>query len=263
MKLEVVDGQYYYTKEKILFRDLNFIVNEGKILAVLGPNGVGKTTLLKCITSLLKWKSGRTIINGQACTPKSEKSMWRKMGYVPQNSNLKFSYLVKDMVLMGRAAHIGIFATPSKKDWQIALSAMDRVGIIHLKDKHCFEISGGERQLVLIARALAAEPQILILDEPESHLDFRNQLLILSILEKVVREENLSCILNTHYPDHALRIADKTLILGAGAKYLFGDTKDVVTEETLKHYFRVSVKIIPYNNEQNMLRTIIPLSVNV
>lgn len=262
MNLEVVDGQYYYTEEKILFRDLNFMINEGKVLAVLGPNGVGKTTLLKCITLLLKWKAGRTIIDGHACTPKSEKSMWRKMGYVPQNSNLKFSYSVMDIVLMGRSAHIGIFATPSKKDRQIALIAMDRVGIIHLKDKHCFEISGGERQLVLIARALAAEPQILILDEPESHLDFRNQLLILSVLDKVVREENLTCIINTHYPDHALRIADKTLILGTETKYLFGDTKDVITEETLENYFKVKVKIIPYNDGHSKLRTIIPLSVN-
>jgi iron complex transport system ATP-binding protein len=262
MNLEVAGGQFYYTKENILFRDLNFAINEGKILAVLGPNGVGKTTLLKCITSLLKWKDGRTIIDGQAYTPKNEKNMWKKMGYVPQNSNLKFSYSVMDMVLMGRAAHIGIFATPSKRDRNTALSAMDRVGITHLIGKHCFEISGGERQLVLIARALAAEPQVLILDEPESHLDFRNQLLILSILEKVVREENLTCIINTHYPDHALRIADKTLMLGTETKYLFGDTRDVITEETLKKYFKVNVKIIPYNNENNTLKTIVPLSVN-
>lgn len=262
MNLMVREGEFYYTKEKVLFSDLNFAIDEGQILAILGPNGVGKTTLLKCITSLLRWKAGRTIIDGCDYGPKNQKNLWRKIGYVPQSSNLKFSYSVMDMVLMGRAAHIGLFATPSNNDRRIALSALERVGITHLKDKRCLAISGGERQLVLIARALAAEPQVMILDEPESHLDFRNQLLILSILEKIVREEKLTCIINTHYPEHALRISDKTLIIGAEKKYLFGDTKDIITEENLKDYFRVNVKIIPYDNGQSILRTIIPVSVN-
>ncbi len=163
------------------------------------------------------------------------------------------------MVLLGRSSHLKVYATPSKKDYDISMHALEQVGIAHLCGKKCNEISGGEYQLVLIARALAAQPQLLILDEPESHLDFRNQILVLSMLEKVVREGKLSCIINTHYPEHAMRLADNALLLGCGRKYLFGPAKDIITTENLSDFFGVKVKMLPFEYRGRTLSSIIPL----
>lgn len=260
--LAVRNGRYGHKHNDDLFENLNFSVEETEILGILGPNGVGKTTLLRCILSLLKWRSGYTVIDGVPVTSKNKNALWGKIGYVPQSSSTKFSYSVMDMVLMGRSSHLKIYNTPSTKDYDIALQSLDQVGISHLRNKRCNEISGGESQLVLIARALAVQPKVLILDEPESHLDFRNQLLVLNILDKIVREQNLSCIINTHYPEHALRLADKTLILGKNKKHLFGGSKEIITTENLQEYFGVKVKILSAIDEGIMLDAIVPISCN-
>lgn len=262
MKLTVEHGQFGYTTDNLLFHNLNFTVNEGEILAVLGPNGVGKTTLLRCITLLLKWHDGQTVINGVPMIGLNRKKIWEQVSYVPQSSFSRFAYTVIDMVLLGRSSHLKIYSTPSKKDHEIAMQALEQVGIPHLHGKKCNEISGGEYQLVLIARALAAEPHLLILDEPESHLDLRNQILVLSMLEKVVRDGKLSCIINTHYPEHAVRLADNALLLGKNRKYLFGRTKDLITTENISEYFGVNVKIIPFDHRGKNFSAIIPLELS-
>lgn len=259
MKLVVESGRYGYAINNLLYDDINFFVNEGEILTILGPNGVGKTTLLRCITSLLQWHSGRTVVDGVPMVGKNQNMIWKKVSYVPQSGYAKFAYTVIDMVLLGRSSFLKVYATPSKKDYEIAMHALEQVGIAHLYAKKCTEISGGEYQLVLIARALAAQPQLLILDEPESHLDFRNQMLVLSMLEKVVREGKLSCIINTHYPEHAMRLGDYALLLGRGRKYLFGPAKKIITTENLSEYFGVKVKMLPFDHDGRTLCSIIPL----
>lgn len=261
MKLEVQDGEYGYGTGRILFSGVCFSVAEGEIMTILGPNGVGKTTLLKCITSLLRWKKGETYIDGKTLAGLGPNGVWKKIGYVPQSNGLVFSYTVLDMVLMGRAAYLSLFAMPTKNDLQIAREALKTVGISYLEDKRCSEISGGEMQLVLIARALASEPQVLILDEPESHLDFKNQLLVLGILEKVAREEGISCIINTHYPDHALRISDKTLMLGKSRGHIFGKVGEVISEENLRKFFGVDVRILSFDSGGTAIKTVVPLAV--
>ncbi len=259
MKLVVEHGRYGYTTGNLLYDDINFFVNEGEILTILGPNGVGKTTLLRCITSLLQWHSGQTVVDNVPMVGKNQNMIWKKVSYVPQSGYAKFAYTVIDMVLLGRSSYLKIYATPSKKDYDIAMYALEQVGIAHLYAKKCTEISGGEYQLVLIARALAAQPQLLILDEPESHLDFRNQMLVLSMLEKVVRKGKLSCIINTHYPEHAMRLGDYALLLGRGGKYLFGPASEVISTENLCEYFGVKVKMLPFNHDGRTLCSIIPL----
>jgi iron complex transport system ATP-binding protein len=260
LMLTVSDGRYGYKRGDDLFENLNFSVDKNEILGILGPNGVGKTTLLRCILSLLQWKSGCTLIDGIPVTGKNKNAVWGKIGYVPQNSSTKFSYSVMDMVLMGRSSHLRIYNTPSAKDYEIATQSLEQVGIFHLRNKRCNEISGGESQLVLIARALAVQPRVIILDEPESHLDFRNQLLVLSILDKIVHEQNLCCVINTHYPEHAMRLADKTLILGKDKKHLFGMSEEVITVENLQEFFGVEVKILPFENRGVNLSAIVPIS---
>ncbi len=261
MKLEVQDGEYSYEAGKILFERVSFSVQAGEILTILGPNGVGKTTLLKCTISLLKWARGKTLVDGMPLGSLSEKQIWQKIGYVPQGSGVVFAYKVLDMVLMGRTPHLGWFSLPARTDVSIARQAMETVGITHLQDRPCAEISGGEMQLVLIARALASQPEVMVLDEPESHLDLKNQLVILGVLEKLARESGLSCIINTHYPDHALRISDKTLLLARDKSYIFGKTSDVITEETLRSFFGLDVKIVAVNTGNKLIKAIVPVAV--
>ncbi|NLX02902.1 MAG: ABC transporter ATP-binding protein [Syntrophomonadaceae bacterium] len=261
MKLEVENGEYNYPKGKTLFQRVNFYIDKGEILTILGPNGVGKTTLLKCTTSLLKWTMGNTFIDGWSIDELGQKTIWKSIGYVPQGNGSVFSYTVLDMVLMGRAPRLGLFSLPSRKDIEFARHSLEMVGISHLENKACSEISGGELQLVLIARALTSQPQILILDEPESHLDFKNQLIILDILMKVAKQEGISCIINTHYPDHALHISDKTLMLGKNKEAIFGKSEKIITEENLKEYFDVDVRIIPFDYGGKKLKTIVPVAI--
>ena len=261
MKLEVKDGNFQYVLGRNLFENLSFAVEDGEILAILGPNGVGKTTLLKCMTAMLKWRKGHTYLDDKPLNTMKPAEIWKQIGYVPQSRGGVFSYTVLEMVLMGRAPYLGSFSTPGKKDIQIAKEMLATVGITHLMDKSYSEISGGEMQLVLIARALASEPKILILDEPESHLDFKNQLLILNILESISKERGLSCIINTHYPGHALRIADKTLMLGKEGKHIFGKTEEIITEENLKKFFGVDVRMLSFDNKGVTMKTVVALSV--
>ncbi|MEN6325405.1 MAG: ABC transporter ATP-binding protein [Syntrophomonas sp.] len=262
MKIEVSSGEFGYTNQKNLFENLSFALEEGEILAIVGPNGAGKTTLLKCIISILKWKSGQTLINDKALGSMKMAEIWRKISYVPQSHEVVFAYTVFDMVLMGRAPHLSLFSMPSAKDLEIAQSALETIEISHLSNKPCSELSGGEMQLVLIARALASNPDVLVLDEPESHLDFKNQMLILRILERLAKEKGISCIINTHYPDHALRIADKALMIGKGKKHVFGRVVDVITEDNLRNFFAVDVRIVSLNCEGMEIRTIVPIDFN-
>lgn len=257
MKLEVKDGQFGYEHGETLFERISFSLYEGEILTIVGPNGAGKTTLLKCITSILKWKSGETLINGKELESLGATGIWRKIGYVPQSHSAVFSYSVLEMVLMGRAPHLRLFSVPGAQDIKIARNALETIEITHLAHKPCTELSGGEMQLVLIARALASDPHFLVLDEPESHLDFKNQMLILNVLERLAKEKNITCIINTHYPDHALRIADKALMLGKGRKHIFGSVEDVITEDNLREFFGVDVKLVSFKGNGMEIKTII------
>jgi len=263
MNLQVTDGEFNYPGGRTLFVNVSFELPPGEILAILGPNGAGKTTLLKCITGLLGWKKGGTLIDGKPLNSWPADEVWKHISYVPQARSLVFSYTVREMVLMGRAPFVKWFSLPTRHDVKMARWALKKIGIEYLMDKSCSEISGGELQMVLIARALASEPHILVLDEPESHLDFRNQILVLDILEKLAREQKISCIINTHYPEHALRLADQTLILGKDGRHIVGNVDHVVTEDILRDFFGVNVKIIVLKDRERQVRTVLPLTLTM
>ena len=163
------------------------------------------------------------------------------------------------MVLLGRSSHIAAFSAPTQKDLQQTHDAMDRLGLSSFTDRRCCELSGGELQMVLIARALAAEPQVLVLDEPESNLDFKNQLLVLDTMQSLARA-GLTCVFNTHYPAHALRRANKALLLGRNGKSLFGSTQDVVTEQNISDYFGVRAVIGSIETPDGAYADVIPVS---
>ncbi|MDR1137574.1 MAG: ABC transporter ATP-binding protein, partial [Synergistaceae bacterium] len=202
MIFSVERASFSYPRGRRILKDINFGIRPGQILSVLGPNGAGKTTLLKCMMGLLKWGEGASAIDGIPIDRINYRELWKKIAYVPQAKYSALSFTAEEMVVIGRNAHLGTFGQPGADDYRYAAQALDEVGAGRLKDKLCGEISGGELQMVLIARALAAHPSMLVLDEPESNLDFKNQLIILETIERLARERNISCVFNTHYPAH-------------------------------------------------------------
>ena len=258
MTFEVKNGNFSYGKRQIL-KNISFKVKSGEVLCVLGPNGVGKTTLLRCMMGLLKWNSGKTFVDEKPMLEYTQKELWQKIAYVPQAKNSAFGFTAFDMVLLGRSSHLGTFSQPDENDKKIAIKAMEETGILWLKDKLCTEMSGGELQMVLIARALAVNPQMLVFDEPESNLDFKNQLIILNTISHLAKEHNISAIVNTHYPAHAMKIADKALILNRNGESLYGGIDEVINEENLRKTFSVQVHINDFLFQQKKYHNVVPL----
>ena len=260
MKFEVVDGRFGYEKGKEILRDINFTLEDDAVLTILGSNGVGKTTLVKCMLGLLKWTSGSTLIDGQEVGNMKHTEFWKKIGYVPQAKLSAFAYTVEEMVLLGRNAHLKMTEMPNEDDREIALDCLDCIGVKHLRHKLCSKISGGELQMVLIARALAAQPSMLILDEPESNLDFRNQLIVLNTIRELSKEKHISSIVNTHYPEHAISISDMTLLLQGDGTSVCGTTRSTITESLLQNAFGVNVKICDVPVDGSKYTCVMPIS---
>lgn len=263
MKLEVRDGNFHYMKRRMKLpnlyaKNVNFTLQPGEILSILGPNGAGKTTMLKCITGLLDWTEGETYVDDQPMSSMKRKELWKRIGYVPQAHKMTFGYKLLDLVIMGRAPYISTLSQPSKNDTQAALEALDVVGIRHLAEKSCNEVSGGELQLALIARTLVSDPEVLILDEPESHLDIQKQIVILQTIHRLAKEKGISCIINTHYPNHAFYLADHVLMTGKDKGLVFGPTHEVMTEARMKHFFGIELKKIIFEEDDLLLETMIP-----
>lgn len=257
MNLQVTNGTFEYGKEPLL-QNIDLQINGNTILTVLGPNGVGKTTLLKCIMGFLHWKEGRTLLDGKPLHTYSNKEVWQKISYVPQAKKSVFSYTVHDMVVMGLSATQNFFEVPKKDEYDKAYKMLETVGIPRLAGKYCNELSGGELQMVMIARALVSAPELLILDEPESGLDMKNQIRILEVIQQASKQMNAACIINTHFPNHALNISDKTLLMGYGNRKLFGDTKELLTEQNIERFFSVRSRIVSFTAEDQNYKTIFP-----
>lgn len=260
MKLRVENGTFYYKKQTPIFEQIDFQVNSGEILAILGPNGAGKTTMLRCITGMLKWKSGKSFLDEEEIQRMNSGKLWSKMAYVPQAKTVSSAYTGMEMVLLGRSSHLNLFEAPGKADVEKALEVMEYLKISHLAEKKCSQISGGELQMLLIAKALAAEPQVLILDEPESNLDFKNQLIVLDTMSSLAAQ-GMTCVFNTHYPAHALQRAQKSLLLCQGGTCIFGDTAQVVTEENIRKAFGVESVIGELRTESGIVKSVIPLKI--
>ncbi len=261
MIFSVENGEFGYADRKIL-HGVSFSLQSGEVMTVLGPNGVGKTTLLKCMMGLQDWEKGKTLLDGKSMKEMKTAEVWKRIAYVPQSKGTGLSYTAREMVLMGRSARLGLFAQPTKEDYKAVDEAMEQVGIRWLADKQCSCMSGGELQMVLIARALCSNPEMLVLDEPESNLDFKNQLIVLETIQKLAKQRGIAAIVNTHYPAHALKIADKALLLSYGGSCQFGGVTDIVNEKNMQKAFSVEVKIVDfqYNNQNH--KGVIPIAIH-
>jgi iron complex transport system ATP-binding protein len=215
---------------------------EGEVLALLGANGAGKTTLFKTMLGLLPVKAGAVTLDGKPLSAWSRRERALRIAYVPQAHAAPFPFTVRDVVLMGRAAHLSAFAMPGERDRAIADAALESLGITGLADTPCTEISGGERQLALIARALAQQARIIVMDEPTANLDYGNQMRLLANI-RTLAGQGLAIVLSTHNPDHALQVADRVALLKGGTLMALGAPAETLTPQMLKDIYGIDVVI--------------------
>lgn len=235
-----------YVPGRWVFRDYAAEVPSGRTFAILGPNGRGKTTLLKILLGLLKPTAGSMTVAGRTA-------------FVPQLFQVSFDYSVFDMVLMGRAKKVGLFSQPSRADEQAALAALDRFGLADLAPRPFHELSGGQRQMVIFARALVAEADILILDEPTSALDLKNQSVVLDWIAQLAHQDGLTVLLTTHHPHHALAVADHALLMLGEQDFACGPAREVLTETNLQTLYGVPLKRLSFEYGGRQLETLAPV----
>lgn len=255
---EVKNISFSYNDEQI-FSDISFSIGRGEVLCILGPNGTGKTTLIKCLNGLHDIDSGDILINGINIKKLSFREISKHIGYIPQSHVPSFPFKVFDVVLMGRAPYLNLTDSPKGEDVKIAQEALKTLGIEYLKDKEYTNLSGGERQLVFLARVLCQKPDMLILDEPTSHLDFGNQIKLLEIIDNLAKS-GLSIIMSSHFPDHAFLSSTKVAIMKDKRFIDFGTPDDVVTEENLRKAYSIDVKLIELDDKRKVC---VPMKTNL
>ncbi len=249
-----------------LFQDINFSIEPGELFCLLGPNGCGKTTLLNCILGHLKLLEGEILLNGSNISCIRPEQIARQIAYVPQTHEKTFPYTVLDVVLMGRAAYIGMFGRPEKEDLAIAEEALATVGITHLRDRRYTQLSGGEVQLVMVARALTQRTPVIVMDEPTAHLDFRHELVIMEKVVELVQKQGLAILMATHFPNHCFYFENsgiKTRVaMMSNMNFLAaGSPSTVLSEKNLEQLYNVNTRVVsfPMDAEQE-LKQIIAIS---
>jgi iron complex transport system ATP-binding protein len=225
-------------RSNILVENLSLKVARGGLLNILGPNGVGKTTLLKALTGLNRPICGDVFLFGQEMQTMCIPQRGKKIALVSQSEASTFALTVLDTVLTGRAAHIGLFGKPAKIDQEIAMAMLDEMGIADLADQDMPSLSGGQKQMVRFARALAQKAPIVVLDEPTSHLDIANQMQVLRAIKRM-QKRGITIVMTTHDPEHAFACGGDLLALRNGAKPIYGKTESVLDEALIESLFSV------------------------
>lgn len=256
--LTVNDLAYSYSPKREILRKVNFSIESNDILCLLGPNGTGKTTLLRCILGLNRINKGEVIINGKNLKDMPQKERAKLMAYVPQAYTLSFPYSVIEVVLMGRTAHLVNGRRPSKKDLNIAYGALESLGILHLKDRLFNEISGGERQMVLVARAIAQRAKILIMDEPTANLDYGNQVKMLKVVNEL-SDLGYAILMTSHFPDHAFLACNRVALLKGGEIISRGTPEEIVTSENLTSLYDTSIFVTNADVDGDVKKVCIPI----
>ena len=258
MILNIKDLSCGYGKKTIV-SNFNASLHSGEVLCLLGPNGVGKTTLFRTILGTLPAQSGTVEVDGKDLRSFSKKEFAKVISYVPQAHTPPFPFKVIDVVVMGRTAHMNIFASPGPKEREIAEDAMEQLGILHLRDRIYTEISGGERQMVLIARALVQGTALLMMDEPTSNLDFGNQVRVLENICRLAKERDLGIIMTTHYPDHAFICEGRVALMKRGDEYMEGTSNEIITAENMRDAYGINVHILSGRYNDATVRSCVPI----
>jgi iron complex transport system ATP-binding protein len=242
VSVEIADLTFGYPKRGHRIRDVSLSLHEGEICCLLGPNGAGKTTLLRCLLGLLQPERGTIAIHGKAIDGLSARALARLVAYVPQNTMTPFPFTALEMAVMGRTPYLGVAATPSAADRHAARDHLERLGIAALADRIFSTLSGGQRQLVLLARALVQEAPILVLDEPTAALDYGNEVRLLQIVGDLAREGR-SVLMTTHQPAHAFGHADRAVLMQDGAIVDAGRPADVMTSARLSALYGAEIHV--------------------
>ena len=254
MSVEVSNLSFSYG-DRLIIDKINFYVEDGQLISVLGPNGVGKSTLFRCILGLLRDYTGKIFLTGKDIKKLSTGEMAKLIAYIPQSHYPSFNYSVFDMVLMGTAVQISSLSSPGKKQIELVNRALDKMGIYHLKERGYMQISGGERQLVLLARALVQEAKILVLDEPTSNLDFGNQIKVMLQIKNLAKE-GYTIIQSTHNPDQTFLFSDKIIAMKGGRIIKYGKPDDIISNDLIQSLYDVDVEIQSLYNDK--IRVCIP-----
>lgn len=241
MSIEVADLSFSYG-DRLILDGISFVAKDKELLSILGPNGTGKSTLFRCILGLLSKYKGKALLNGMDIRNLGIREMAKVIAYIPQSHYPSFNYTVFDMVLMGTTVQVSTLSCPGTKQRKLADSALERLGIPHLKQRGYTQISGGERQLVLMARALVQEAKILILDEPTANLDFGNQIRVLTQIKSLAKE-GYTIIQSTHNPDQTFLFSDRVMAMKDGKVLALGTPSEVLTPEIIQQLYGIEVEL--------------------
>lgn len=250
MRLEAQSLAFGYP-ERPVGRDVSLVLEPGEVLCLLGPNGCGKTTLFKTLLGLLPSQGGQVTLDGDALTGLTRQEIARRIAYIPQTTSNVFSYTAFDLVLMGRTAHRSLFSGPTREDHDHAHRALSELGISELAGRDVTRLSGGQRQLVIVARAIAQAAPLIVMDEPTASLDFGNQVVVLSEVRRLA-DRGAGIVLSTHDPDHAFAVANRVALLHGGAIVAIGTPSDVLTAESLRQVYGIDVAIERLRNGQTI-----------
>jgi iron complex transport system ATP-binding protein len=248
----VVDIQHLgfaYGDAEVL-HDLTMAIGPREVFAIVGPNAAGKTTLLRCVERLLTPKTGTILIDGHDLRTLSARDISRRAASVPQSHTPAFPYTVQDIVLMGRNPHLGTASQPGPHDVEMAQEAIEELGIRDIATRPYTQVSGGQLQLVLLARALAQEAQVLLLDEPTAHLDFRNRHLVLSTIRDLAVRLGLTVIMTVHDPNDAMQYADRVGLMSDGGLIALGTPDEVLTADNLGRLYGMPIEVLTDGNRR-------------
>jgi iron complex transport system ATP-binding protein len=238
-----IQGLYFGYNEDLILKNINLSIDKGDFISIIGPNGSGKSTLLRNISSVLKPTKGIIKIDGKELKNYNTKELARKLAFVPQDTSIVYDFSVFDIVLMGRSPYLGRFEREKKKDFEITKEALIMTDTFQFQDRSITEISGGERQRVIVARALAQEPEILLLDEPTSHLDINHQIEILHLLKRLNKEKGMTIIVVIHDINLASRFSNKVILMKSGQILSKGTPEQVITKENIKEAYGINIMI--------------------
>lgn len=254
MSIQTEHLSFSYGDHAVL-HSVSFAAEYGEFVSVLGPNGVGKSTLFRCMLGLLEPSEGRTLINGEDIRSMSAAELSRSIAYIPQSHSPVFNYSVLDTVLMGTTAQLGKFSSPGEAQRRQAMEMLERLNIADLRDRGYRAISGGERQLVLIARAMAQQAKILIMDEPSSSLDFGNRIRVMETV-KDLSKQGYCVVQSTHDPDQAYQYSDKILAMYGGEVLAWGTPEQTVCDAVISKLYGVDVEVCSLRSDK--IRVCIP-----
>ena len=244
IKFENVSCGY---NSKRVVSNLNLSIENGEAVCILGPNGIGKTTIFKAILQCCDIQEGTISFDGINLKAMSNNELAKCFAYVPQAKNYSYEFTVQDVVLMGRAIHIEKFKMPKEIDYEKVTSVLEKLELIDYKRKKYSELSGGEQQIVLLARAIVQDSKIILLDEPASNLDYKNQKKLIDII-KWLKLKGKGVLMVSHNPEHAIRCCERTLLMFQDGKHEYGYTNEVVNEKNLSKVY--GVKINSATNEK-------------